>query len=149
MSEPWLSEAYAKHKKDVATVGLLMELGDGLINALAAETRALRHDLGVRLERLEIAGSARTITVNHEPGGGAAVADLQARIKALEAQPKSLAYLGVWTASGADYMKGHVVTRQGSMWHCDEDHCRTTPGTDGGKGWTLCCKSGRDARDLR
>jgi len=51
-----------------------------------------------------------------------------------------MTYRGVWQPG--DYRRGDVVTRDGSMWHCNADTA-TRPG-DGGPAWTLAVKRGRD-----
>jgi len=50
---------------------------------------------------------------------------------------------GVWRESKT-YMPGDGVTWAGSFWICQED---TTEKPDGGKGWRLAVKKGRDGKD--
>jgi hypothetical protein len=57
------------------------------------------------------------------------------------ADGRGMTYRGVHV-DGAPYVRGDVVTREGSMWHCNTD-TTTRPG-DGGHGWTLAVKRGRD-----
>jgi hypothetical protein len=78
---------------------------------------------------------------------------MAARLKAVEAriaeleqqQRKGMCYRGVWRAE-AVYRKGEWVTRDGSMWHAQQD---TTPGDRPGDtpSWQLVVKRGRDGRD--
>lgn len=89
-----------------------------------------------------------------------AAADLGARVAALETREPvpgppgppgpagpagadgiaGMTYKGVWAPG--DYARGDVVTRDGSLWHCNADTA-TRPG-DGGPAWTLAVKRGRD-----
>jgi len=73
--------------------------------------------------------------------GGATLAAMEARLKAVEKKPL-MRYRGVWKAE-VRYDEGDVATLGGSMWHAD---CSTTarPGTS--DDWTLCVKRGRDGR---
>jgi hypothetical protein len=56
-------------------------------------------------------------------------------------------YRDVWKA-GQPYERGDVVTRGGSMWHCNVTGTSAMPG-DGSKDWTLAVKCGRDGKDFR
>jgi len=57
----------------------------------------------------------------------------------------TMEYKGVWKESHGEYHKGHTVTQNGSVWHCNQ---KTTdkPGTS--DAWTLCVKKGADGKDL-
>lgn len=46
---------------------------------------------------------------------------------------------------GDTYAQGDTVTYSGSMWHCNQEGTRETPGD--GKDWTLATKRGRDGKD--
>jgi hypothetical protein len=70
---------------------------------------------------------------------------LEHRLAALEARPAGLKYCGVWT-DGENYAVGDVTTRSGSMWVSKLAENRSIPGADGGVGWTLAVKHGKDAR---
>lgn len=74
------------------------------------------------------------------------IAQLAARVKALEARP-ALKYMGVFDAA-APYEAGHLVTKGGGMWIALKASTGATPGvsTDA---WQLCVKGGRDGRDAR
>lgn len=56
-----------------------------------------------------------------------------------------LEYCGVYV-NGKLYDRGHVVTWDGSLWHCNEPETLAKPGV-GGAAWTLIVKRGRDGRD--
>jgi hypothetical protein len=47
---------------------------------------------------------------------------------------------------GQRYERGDMATWGGSLWHCDEP---TSDKPDGGKGWTLAAKRGRDGKDAK
>jgi hypothetical protein len=66
-----------------------------------------------------------------------------ARLDKLEAQ-NSIRYMGVYR-DGGEYSAGSLVTRDGSMFHCNRT-TRASPG-DGNQDWTLCVKRGRDGKD--
>jgi hypothetical protein len=68
------------------------------------------------------------------------------RLTALEARPAGLKYCGVWT-DGENYAVGDVTTRNGSMWVSKLNQNRSIPGADGGGGWTLAVKHGKDGKD--
>ena len=70
---------------------------------------------------------------------------LQKRIEALEVGHKEFRYVGVWAYG--KYHPGNFVTHDGSLWHCNQDTERQ-PGKDG-QAWTLCCKRGKDGKDVR
>lgn len=53
-------------------------------------------------------------------------------------------YEKVWE-EGREYRKGSVVSRGGSMWHCNTDRTRVAPNGQTSD-WTLCVKEGRDGR---
>lgn len=57
----------------------------------------------------------------------------------------TMEYKGVWKESHGEYSKGHTVTQNGSLWHCNQ---KTTdkPGTS--DAWTLCAKRGTDGKDV-
>jgi hypothetical protein len=73
------------------------------------------------------------------------LAPLIQRIEALEQRP-ALKDAGVWRADGV-YDIGAVVTDHGSAWVCKLHHCQSRPGGDGGVGWRLLVKRGRDGKD--
>ena len=56
-------------------------------------------------------------------------------------------FRGLYEA-GRKYAVGDMVTRSGSLWHCDVDGVSTEPGGSE-EGWTLCVKSGRNGKDGR
>jgi hypothetical protein len=64
------------------------------------------------------------------------VDELKARVRALEARPAGMKYVGVWRGIG--YEPGSVCTHDGSMWFCNAT-TMAKPGT--GADWTLCVKS--------
>jgi vacuolar-type H+-ATPase subunit F/Vma7 len=57
----------------------------------------------------------------------------------------TMEYKGVWKESNGEYSKGHTVTHQGSLWHCNKS---TTDKPSTSDAWTLCTKAGRDGKDL-
>lgn len=68
------------------------------------------------------------------------VADLEARLKALEDAP-GLKYLGTWKSQ--DYAVGSFVTKAGSVWHCRAPaRSEDVPGASAC--WQLAVKRGRD-----
>jgi hypothetical protein len=69
-------------------------------------------------------------------------ADLEERIKALEARPAALAYGGTWN-QGQQSTRGIFYTDKGSVWFCRET-TRDRPGASGC--FQLAVKAGRDAR---
>ena len=95
------------------------------------------------IDGVVVDGVAQSVVVSHGPTEA-----LEARIKALEAQPRGLVYKGIWSA-GEIYAPGDCVTRQGGMWVCKVHQCQSKPGDNAGVGWQLAVKSGRDGRDLR
>lgn len=56
----------------------------------------------------------------------------------------AMEYKKVWN-EGQEYVKGSVVTQNGSMWHCNRP-TTDKPGTS--DAWTLCVKKGSDGKDL-
>lgn len=78
------------------------------------------------------------------------VGGLEARITALERQPKAIpAYRGVWR-EGETYHEGQLATFDGSLWWCKATTRQKPDQPDvGGRDWQLCVKRGRDGRDLR
>jgi hypothetical protein len=73
---------------------------------------------------------------------------LQARLDALEGQIRSMpavTYAGVHE-SGKQYLRGELVTYDGSLWHAQKQ-TTATPGS--GADWRLCVKRGRDGKDAR
>lgn len=58
-------------------------------------------------------------------------------------QTSSVIYRGIWQAK--EYAKGDTVTRDGSLWICDEP-TMTAPGL-GTPEWKLVAKRGRDGKD--
>ena len=54
-----------------------------------------------------------------------------------------MTYRGGWVADGRS-TKGEVVTRDGSMWHCNATAPTSARPGDGGPEWTLAVKRGRD-----
>lgn len=60
----------------------------------------------------------------------------------------TMIYRGVYSDSEV-YQKGDAVTRAGSVWHCDKDNPKTTPGSaneSSKEEWTLCVKKGAQGR---
>ena len=129
-----------------------------LADALERVVRTALAPVAGRLRALE------TVTADRDAARArldAVAADLDAareRIAALESRPPvpgppgppgppgadgvaGMTYRGVHIG-GAPYARGDVVTRDGSMWHCNAD-TTTRPG-DGGPAWTLAVKRGRD-----
>lgn len=53
-------------------------------------------------------------------------------------------YRDVW--KDGTYQHGDVVTRNGSMWHCNETTTTMPDTKDGANAWTLCVKHGRDGK---
>lgn len=49
-------------------------------------------------------------------------------------------------ASGHEYERGDMVTHDGSVWHCEVERTRSTPGK-GNKDWKLAVKRGNDGKD--
>ena len=72
-----------------------------------------------------------------------AMAPLEKRIAELESRPQ-VKYQSVYRP-GATYSEGALVTRDGSIFHCNRT-TKATPG-DGNQDWTLAVKRGRDAKD--
>ena len=75
------------------------------------------------------------------------VAQLEAKNAALQAEiaaHRSVRYMGVHKP-GAEYSEGSLVTRDGSIFHCNRT-TKAIPG-DGNQDWTLAVKRGRDAKD--
>jgi hypothetical protein len=66
------------------------------------------------------------------------------RIAALEAKMANWKYCGVW-AEGQQYEIGNFVTHGGSLFTCLWS-TQGEPGTV--DAWQLCCKRGKDARDI-
>ena len=60
--------------------------------------------------------------------GTAGARALEARIAALEVQPKSLDYKGVWQRA-ADYQRNQGATHKGQLWICLMDARGVEPGT--------------------
>ena len=73
----------------------------------------------------------------------AELAPIRKRLAELEARP--FKFIGAWT-QGMDCSPGHIVSWDGSMWHCNE-RTKSKPGTS--PAFTLCCKRGRDGRDAK
>jgi hypothetical protein len=76
-----------------------------------------------------------------------AVANLEAKNAILSAEiaaHRSVKYMGVHKP-GAEYSEGSLVTRDGSVFHCN----RTTKAIlgDGNQDWQLAVKRGRDGKD--
>lgn len=71
----------------------------------------------------------------------ASVAALTDRLEAIESAP--MVYDGPYE-SGKTYSKGTFVTRDGSLWHCNE---KTTAQPGDGRAWTLAVKRGKDGKD--
>jgi hypothetical protein len=70
------------------------------------------------------------------------IAWLNDRIEALEQRP-TVQYKGVYTDEAA-YVPGHMVTHNGSVWHCKSACQGQRPP---GNCWTLAVKHGRDGKD--
>lgn len=68
-----------------------------------------------------------------------ALATLGRRIDELEQR----GYCGVHE-DGKEYRRGQMVTRSGSIWHCEAATTKQRPGDN--RDWTLAVKAGRDAR---
>jgi hypothetical protein len=64
-----------------------------------------------------------------------------------DGKPFSTCHKGVWI-EGARYDEGDMVSRAGSGWVCKDAGTSDRPG-DGGRGWQLFVKRGRDGKDLR
>jgi hypothetical protein len=75
------------------------------------------------------------------------LAPILQRLEALEERP-ALRDAGVWKADQV-YQIGDVVTDHGSAWVCRLHCCQSRPGGDGGVGWRLLVKRGRDGKDVR
>ncbi len=75
---------------------------------------------------------------------GSQIVALEERVRTLEARP-TVKYLGVWDP-GRQYDEGNMVTRSGSVWHCNEP-TNSEPGAS--NAWVLACKRGRNGRDAR
>jgi hypothetical protein len=56
----------------------------------------------------------------------------------------AMEYKGVWKESHGEYAKGHTVTQNGSLWHCNKP-TTDKPGTS--DAWTLCAKRGTDGKN--
>jgi len=69
-------------------------------------------------------------------------AELEARLKALEAQP--LKYEGVWEQR--EYPVGSFVTHGGSVWYCRET-ASAADQPNASRCWQLAVKRGRDGKD--
>ena len=65
------------------------------------------------------------------------------RVAELSATIEGRRYVGTWSA-GREFVKGNLVTHQGSVWHCNSD-TKMCP-TEGHRDWTLAVKHGRDLR---
>lgn len=74
----------------------------------------------------------------------AAIAPLQARLAALEARSKKIAYAGVWN-EGAQYAAGEFCTFKGGLWACLKS-TSAKPGES--QDWQLAVKS-HDQRRAR
>lgn len=74
------------------------------------------------------------------------IVELERRVAQLEARP-SAKYCGTWQPD-ATYQNGDMVTRSGSVWACQANHVRSTPGVDH-TNWRLAVKRGRDGKDAR
>ena len=70
---------------------------------------------------------------------------LSQRVAVLEARP-TLKYLGPWKSTD-EYSENSLVTHSGSMFVATIKSKGLRPGD--GSAWKLCCKRGRDGRDLR
>ncbi|MFZ0673788.1 MAG: hypothetical protein WAM50_26220 [Pseudolabrys sp.] len=76
-----------------------------------------------------------------------AVANLEAKNAILSAEiaaHRSVKYMGVHKP-GAEYSEGSLVTRDGSIFHCNRT-TKAIPG-DGNQDWQLAVKRGRDGKD--
>jgi hypothetical protein len=69
---------------------------------------------------------------------------LGSRLHALEQRP-AVQYRGVWQDS-EPYTPGHMVTHNGSIWHCKSACQGQKPP---GNCWTLAVKHGRDGKDAQ
>jgi hypothetical protein len=77
------------------------------------------------------------------------LADLEARTGTLEAEPKSLAFRGLWDGTQT-YHRGESVTSRGSTWIALKE-TRQCPDEHGSAAhdWTLAARRGRNGKDLR
>lgn len=55
-------------------------------------------------------------------------------------------YRGVYRDDG-QYEHGDTVSRSGSVWHCNVDGTKVTPGAPNSADWTLCVKQGSPGKD--
>ena len=69
--------------------------------------------------------------------------EIEDRLTALEARP-TMTYMGVWAAD-REYLRGNVVTYDGSSWVANETSMGEIPGK--GSAFTLAVKRGRDGRE--
>jgi hypothetical protein len=76
----------------------------------------------------------------------AAVAPLEARIKALEERPAGLKFVGAWEPD-VTYEQGDCAQRKGHLWICMQQTTADEPGTSAA--WRLAVRAGRDGRDYR
>ncbi len=66
------------------------------------------------------------------------IAQLEARLSALETAPKSLDYTGTWQRA-TEYRRNQGVTHKGQLWLCLTDNRAVEPGTSAGC-WQLADK---------
>jgi len=169
MSEPTLSQAYAKQKDRPAKIADVMGVADTLV-ALIAEATSLKpiRYLEARVIALEKADEkllaplqsqidnlrqtltkvleqrTKTVFVKSEVPHGES--ELDGRIAALEARPASgpgVHYGGVYLKN-VNYSEGTLVTRSGCLWLALQS-TSATPGQDPAS-WKLVVKDGRDAK---
>lgn len=100
-----------------------------------------------RLLRKNVQGLVQHITLLHKEmlRKDEQLAELAARIATLEARPKGVQYLGVYSAD-KDYAKGDMVTYRGCTWHCNKACKGLAPGgqhPSEGEPWTMAVKGSR------
>ena len=102
-----------------------------------AAQKAAEKDSGSTVVQAAMTAAAMRFLVAH-------VDALEERLGAIEATP--FTYAGTFEP-GHVYDKNVFVTDGGSIW-CARYKTASRPG-DGGPGWVLACKRGKDGKDLR
>jgi len=110
---------------------------------LVARISAVMHDAAERAikDKVKAAGVQAMIFGAAVRELTATIADLKDRLKAVEDSP--MVYDGPHEI-GKTYSKGTFVTRDGSLWHCNE---KTNAQPGDGRAWTLAVKRGKDGKD--